>query len=270
MKFLTLSPDQIRPPLVPMRDGMDEEGMLELETDVRTNGVRVPVTVVATKDGYRIVAGHRRWLAAQRAGVAEIPAVLKVMDEEAEVGEMLAENLHRENPNPLEEARVFAIFQEATSRSVAEVASYVHKSPQYVANRLRIFHGPEDVKGALRDAQINLSVALELARVDHDGDRQFLLSHAIQGGATSATVNRWVRDAAMQRATQTVALTGTMQPVEIHQYDTIMAACEWHRGQVPMEQTLSFRVCGACFQLLQDARRTAEAMDRGEPSKPEV
>lgn len=265
MKLLTLSPDQILPPLVPMRDGVDDEGMLELEQDVRQNGVRVPITVVAMQHGYRVVAGHRRWRAAQRAGLAEIPAVLKVLDEEAEVGEMLAENLHREQPNPLEEARVFAIFQEATNRTVAEVAAHVKKSPQYVRNRLALLHGPDDVKQALRDKQITLSVAIELARCEHDGDRAFLLSHAISGGATSATVNRWVRDQQLQRASQAAPGAAPGQPIVITQYDTIMATCEWHRGQVPMESTLSFRVCGVCFQELQAARKHVEALERGEP-----
>ena len=257
MRFLTLSPDQVRPPLVPMRDGMDEESLRELTADVRANGVRVPITVIPCPGGYRVVAGHRRWLAAQQAGLAEIPAVVKELDEEGEVGEMLAENLHRENPNPLDEARVFAIFQEATGRTVAEVAAYVHKSPAYVANRLRVLHGPDDVTQALRDGLINLTVALELERCTHDGDRGFLLSHAISGGATAATVNRWVRDAAQQRASIPPTQTIAGETVQIVQNDIIMAACEWHKGQVPMERTLGFRVCGDCYTELLKIREAA-------------
>ncbi len=266
MRFLTLSPDQVRPPIVPMRDGMDEESLHELVEDVRAHGVRVPITVVPCPGGYRIAAGHRRWLAAQQAGLAEIPAVVKELDEEGEVGEMLAENLHRENPNPLDEARVFAIFQEATGRTVAEVAAYVHKSASYVANRLRVLHGPDDVTQALRDKLITLSVALELERCTHDGDRQFLLAHAISGGATAATVSRWVRDAAAQRASTPAATGAPAEVVQIVQRDTIMAGCEWHRGQVPMERTLGFRVCGDCYTELLKIREAAfGAAGEGKP-----
>lgn len=257
MRFLTLSPDQVLPPLVPMRLGMDDEALRELVADVKAHGVRVPITVIPAVGGYRIAAGHRRWLAAQQAGLAEIPAVVKELDEEGEVGEMLAENLHRENPNPLDEARVFAIFQEATGRTIADVAAYVHKSPAYVANRLRILHGPDDVVQALRDGLINLSVALELERCTHDGDRQFLLSHAISGGATATTVSRWVRDQAAQRARAPETAGAPVEVVQIVHHDVLMTPCEWHRGPTPLERSLSFRVCGDCYQELLKVREAA-------------
>ncbi len=257
MRFLTLSPDQVRPPLVPVDDGGDEDELRELTADVRINGVRVPITVVPHEGGYRVVAGHRRWLAAQAAGLAEIPVVVKELDEAGEVGEMIAENLHRRTPNPLDEARVFAIFQEATGKNIAEVAAHVHKSPSYVANRLRVYHGPDDITQALRDRQITLSVALELMRCTHEGDRLFLLSHAISSGATAATTERWVRDQAAQRA-RSPEMTGVAgDVVQIVQHTVMMDTCLWHQRQVPMERTLSFRVCGDCYLELLKIRDAA-------------
>ncbi len=269
MKLITLSPDQILPPTVPMRDGMDDEKLRELAADIRLRGLISPLVVTPEGDHWRLVAGHRRLLACQLAGLVEIPAVEKQLDEEAAVAEMVAENLHREAPNPLEEARVFAIIHEATGKTLAEIGALVNKSPQYVGNRLRVWHGPEDIRQALRDAQISLSVALELERCAHDGDRGFLLGHAIAGGATAATVSRWVKDAAQTRAMQQDAPPGTLQPVIIEQHDTIMSACEWCRRKVPMEQTLAFRVCGDDYVFLQQLREQIEKERRGEPSTPE-
>ncbi len=268
MRFLTLSPDQVLPPLVPMRDGGEDDGLEELTRDIRAHGVRVPISVVPVGDKYRVVAGHRRWMAAQHAGLAELPVVVKELDEEGEVGEMLAENLHRKAPNPLEEARVFAIFQEATGRTVAEVAEHVKKSPQYVGNRLRILHGPDDLKQALRDGLINLSVALELERCTHDADRQFLLSHAISGGATAATVSRWVRDQAAQRAFTDSQQGGPGEVVQIIQQQVMTCVCEWHRGTIELERSLSFRVCGDCYQDLLKIREAAFSPQLPAPAPP--
>ncbi len=265
MKLQTLSPDQIKPPLVPARDAMDDEAFRELVADVREHGVRQPVTVVPAEGGFRLVAGHRRWLAAQAAGLATLPAVVKELDDAGEIGEMIAENLHREQLSPLEEGRVFQIYLEAFDKTTAEVASLVHKSPAYVASRLRILHAPDDVRQALREGGINLTVALELERCTHDGDRRFLLTHAVSTGATGDTVGRWVREYAIERQRQPEAPPGAASTILLQTPAVMMGACDWGKHQVPLNSTLSFNVCGDHYTFLCRLRDQVEAQEKGEP-----
>jgi ParB family transcriptional regulator, chromosome partitioning protein len=250
MQVKLLSPHEILPPLVPMRDDVDEEALQELAASIRKSGLLEPITVTPEGVLYRLVAGSRRLAACQLAGLVEIPAVIQARDQEGQITAMVEENLHRAQPTPLDEARVFAVLQEAFGKTVAEIAELVHKSRGYVAERLRILHGPEDVREALRAGQVSLSVALELLRATHDGDRAFLLGHALAGGATTSTVRRWVQEAELRRQVQPHQPTAGAEVVQLQVPETIMATCEWHRGQVPMDTTLSFRVCGDCFTFL--------------------
>ncbi len=261
--LLTLSPDQILPPLMPMREELDEERYHELVASIRARGIIEPLIVTPAEGRYRIVAGFRRWRAAQDAGLLELPCIVRELSDEDALLEMGDENFHREPVAPLDEARYFAVLQEAFGKSVAEVARAVHKSPQYVANRLTVLHGPDDVREALRDGQISLSVALELRRCLHDEDRRFLLGHAISGGATTDLVRRWVVEAIRTRERAPAAAAGQVVEVITAAPDVIMAACEWHRAQVPMDRTLSFRVCGDCYVFLGQLRDrvTADADD---------
>jgi len=225
VEILTLSPDQILPPLVPMRDGMDEEALRELTASVKQHGLIQPIVVTREGDRFRLVAGARRLAACRAAGLVELPAILQQRDDEGQLREMIEENLHREQPTPLDEARVFAVLQEALGKSVMEIAGIVHKSREYVQARLRILHGPDDVRG-------------------------FLLGHAVAGGATSAMARRWVQEAEQRRRSLPHGAGAGPEVVQIVHQDVITTTCEWHRAQVPMDATLSFRVCGDCFAFL--------------------
>lgn len=263
MRLLTLSPDQILPPLVPARESMEEEAFGELVEDVRANGVRTPVIVTPAEGGFRLVAGHRRWLAAQAAGLAELPAVVKELSDLTELGEMIAENLHREQLSPLDEGRVFAVLLEHYGHSVASVATLVKKSGAYVQSRLRVLHSAEDVREALRQGLISFSVALELDRCDHHGDRSFLLSHAISSGATADTARRWVVDAALNRRRQPEAPAGAGQVVQLEQPKELMGYCDWGRHEIPLNTSLMFRVCGDHHTFLQQLRQKVAEAEAG-------
>jgi len=239
---------------MPMREELDEERYHELVASIRARGIIEPLIVTPADGGYRIVAGFRRWRAAQDAGLLELPCIVRELTEEEALLEMGDENFHREPVAPLDEGRYFAVLQEAFGKSIDQIARSVHKSPQYVSHRLAVLHGPEDVREALRDGQISLSVALELRRCLHDEDRRFLLGHAISGGATTDLVRRWVLEAVRTRERAPAAQAHPAEVIYTQQPDVIMAACEWHRGQVPMDRTLSFRVCGDCYTFLGQLR----------------
>src|SRR5260370_15985275 len=150
---------------------MDPARFEELVADVKAHGLEQPLIVVRVGARFRIVDGYRRWQACLRAGLLEIPCVLKELDEAGEVETLLRVALHREDFNPVEEGKMFAVMHEGLHLTVDGIAQQVGKSASYVAARLAIVHGPEDVQDALRSGQISLSVARELLRCQRDDDR---------------------------------------------------------------------------------------------------
>lgn len=262
MDHRTLSPDEILPPLVPVREDMDAEAFRELVSNIRDHGLLQPLVVTPVDGKHRIIAGYRRWRACIAAGMTEIPVIVHAASEQDEVELMLAENLHRENPNPLDEARIYAILQEARGLSASQIAGRINKSDTYVSTRLAVFHGPADVREALRAGRINLSVARELARCARDEDRSFFLQHATSGGATADTVRRWVSEAALRRSQISGQPVAPGAAVPLDAPPVMMATCEWGAHQVPMEQTLSFRVCGDDYAFLLTLRDRIRANER--------
>lgn len=269
MEHRTLSPDEILPPLVPIREDMDAEAFRELVSNIREHGLMQPLVVTPVDGKYRLIAGYRRWRACIEAGLTTIPVVERVASEQDEVELMLSENLHREDPNPLDEGRVYAILQEARGLTIAQIAGRINKSEGYVGTRLAIFHGPADLREALRAGSISLSVARELARCTHDGDRAFFLQHAVSGGATADTVRRWVSEAALRRLQVTERPVAPGAAVPLDAPPVMQATCEWGGHQVPMEQTLSFRVCGDHYGFLLALRDRVRADERAGADKGE-
>lgn len=261
MRYAELAPDEILPPLTPMRDEIDAQAFAELVSSIRANGVLQPVVVTPEGDKYRLIAGFRRWLAAQEAGAVEIPAVIRDASELQRLEVMLQENLIREATDPIKEGEVFAKMQDEHGLSTEEISQLIHKSPSYIHSRLRALRAPADLQDALRTGRISLSVALELVKCVRDQDRAWLLSHAMDRGATVDTVRRWVAEANMRAASQpqAPAIAEGQLPAAIP--SVMMTICEWGRHEVPMDQTLSFRVCGEHFTFLTSLREVVARED---------
>lgn len=271
MQTVSLSLDLLDPPVIIARQNMDPVRFQELVDDLRAHGLEQPLIVVAAAGRYRVVDGYRRWRASLQAGLLEVPCVVKELDEDGEIETLLRVGLHREDFNPVEEGMMFAVMHEGLHLTVDGIALKVGKSISYVTARLAIVHGPEDVREALREGQISLSVARELLRLHHDGDRDYVLSYAKGGGATADTVRRWVNERLLARvtlpATAPVPEGAPAPPAPT----VIMGTCEWHRGQVPIDGTLSFRVCGQCYTALAGLRQHLEEQDKpSEEVRPDV
>ncbi|RVQ67714.1 ParB/RepB/Spo0J family partition protein [Croceicoccus ponticola] len=151
------------------------EGALDdLAKSIAARGVIQPVIVRPGKDGtYQLVAGERRWRAAQKAQVHEIPAIVRDLDERDVTALALIENIQREDLNPVEEARAYHKLATRDSMSQADIADLVEKSRSHVANLMRLLSLPEPVlvmvemgeltMGHAR-ALINCEVAEEIAK----------------------------------------------------------------------------------------------------------
>lgn len=145
------------------RKRFDDAGLDELAASIRTRGVLQPLVVRRHAQGFEIVAGERRFLAAQRAGLAQIPVVLLDLDDAAALEVAMVENVLRENLAPLEEADGFAALRRH-GWTQEQIAHRVGKSRPYVGNRLAIADAGDAVRSALEEGRISASVALVLAR----------------------------------------------------------------------------------------------------------
>jgi ParB family chromosome partitioning protein len=146
----------------PRRD-MNPEGLEELASSIRVQGVIQPIIVRRLLGGqYEIVAGERRWRAAQLAGLTEIPAIVRDIPDEAAVAIALIENIQRENLNPIEEAMALQRLLEEFSMTHHQVAEAVGKSRASVTNLLRLLTLTDEVKTMLEHGDIEMGHARAL------------------------------------------------------------------------------------------------------------
>jgi len=166
------------------RIDMRQDSLEELADSIKAQGIVQPIVArpISKKDGsqrYEIIAGERRWRAAQMAGLAEIPAVIRDVPDEAAIAMGLIENIQRENLNPLEEARALDRLIREFDLTHAEAAKAVGRSRASVSNLLRLQDLSEKVKPLLEDRQIEMGharalLALSNAVQQFDAARQVI------------------------------------------------------------------------------------------------
>lgn len=146
------------------RRHFDEAALNELAQSIAARGVIQPVVVRPLPSGrYQLVAGERRWRAAQRARVHEIPAIVRKLDDREVTALALIENLQREDLNPIEEARAYQRLSEQDGLTQQEIATFVDKSRSHVANLMRLLSLPEEVLDLIERDALSMGHARALA-----------------------------------------------------------------------------------------------------------
>lgn len=168
---LRLPVEQIHADRANPRKDFDESALEELAESLRNQGVLQPVLVrKEPKGGYRLIAGERRWRAAQRAGLLEIPAIVREATD-AEAYELaLVENIQRADLNPLEEAEAYNRLLEERRWTQEQVADRVGKDRSTVANALRLLLLPNEVKQLLIEGDIDMGHARAIVALPRAAD----------------------------------------------------------------------------------------------------
>jgi ParB family chromosome partitioning protein len=157
---MTIAVSEIRPnPDQPRRHFSDDK-LNELAASIAKHGVIQPIVVRPLKDGYQIVAGERRWRAAQRVQLHDLPAIVRNFDDAETLEIALLENIQRQDLNPIEEAEAYKKLTDVFGHSAAELAELVHKSRSHVANMMRLL----DLPLPLRDLVIEEKLSMGHAR----------------------------------------------------------------------------------------------------------
>ncbi len=149
------------------RTVFDEVALLELTESIRIHGVLQPLIVRAVSDGrYELIAGERRWRAAQRAGLVRVPVVVRAAGNQDSLELALIENLQREDIGPLESARAYRQLIGEFGLTQEQVAERVGKSRTGITNTLRLLKLPEPITAALESGEISEGHARALLAVD--------------------------------------------------------------------------------------------------------
>ena len=181
------------------RRGFDEEALEQLAQSIRQDGVMQPIVVRRTEDGerYQLVAGERRWRAAQRAELERIPAILHTLDDRKLAEWAVIENLQREDLNPVERAEAFARLIEKFELSHQDVAERVGVNRSTITNVIRLLDLHPDVREWVRIGKLSAGHGRALLGVDDPEAQLALAKRAVSGGWSVRTVEETVR-----RATQ--------------------------------------------------------------------
>jgi len=183
------------------RERFEPEALQALANSLKNQGVLQPVLLRPLPDGkYALVAGERRWRAAQLAGLLKIPAVIREIPEDRVLEFALIENVQREELNPIEEARAYRALLDEVGLTQAQVAERVGRQRATVANSLRLLGLAEPVQQMLRKGELSAGHGRAIAGVDSPSEQIRLATLATTGGFSvrelEARVNRLQRDAA--------------------------------------------------------------------------
>ncbi len=162
-----LSLSEITPNKFQPRKNFDEESLNDLTNSIRERGVIQPIIVRKSDDKYEIIAGERRWLAARKAGLHEIPVVVTDADDLKSLEFAIVENVQRHDLNPLEEALGYKRLIDEFSYDQEKVSKFIGKSRSYITNTLRLLNLPSDVLKFVEEKKITAGHAKILVGLDN-------------------------------------------------------------------------------------------------------
>ncbi len=174
----TLPVSQIRPGRYQPRTRMGQEALAELAASIQSQGLMQPVLVrPVDRDRYELIAGERRWRAAQMAGLQEIPALVRDVPDESALAMSLIENIQRENLNPMEEAAGLQRLADEFRMTHEQVADAVGRSRSATTNLLRLLRLAKPVQGMVMEGVLEMGHARALLALD--GARQIEAANRI-------------------------------------------------------------------------------------------
>ena len=176
----------------------DEAALEDLSRSIKAIGVLQPILVRPRDGGFELIAGERRWRAAQSAGLTEIPAVVKVTDDMSSTEQALVENLHRQDLTALEEAAAYRQLLDDFSLTHDEVAERVGKSRSAISNALRLLTLPASIQQVLADGRLSAGHARAILGVSDRAVQERLAKEAVEGQWSVREVEDAVRAAADQ------------------------------------------------------------------------
>lgn len=185
--------DLIDPSSLQPRSVFDETKLDELARSIVANGVVQPLLLRRKGSRFELIAGERRWRAAQRAGLTKVPVVIKDVSDDQLLEIALIENIQREDLNPIEEARAYKKLIETLGLTQDTVAERVGRDRSYVTNYLRLLRLPEDLQELLQSGKLSTGHARTLLGLEHVDLQRRLARKIIEQDLSVRATERLVR-----------------------------------------------------------------------------
>ena len=192
----TIRVDLIDPSPVQPRSYFDDRSLNELAMSIRENGIVQPVLVRPNGLRFELVAGERRWRAAQVAGLQEIPAIIREIPSDKVLELALIENIQREDLNPIEEARAYKKLIETVGLTQESLAQRVGRDRSYITNYIRLLRLPDDLQQLVHEGKLSAGHARTLLGVDE---------HAVQRKVAKKIIDRGLSVRETERVIQQIA-----------------------------------------------------------------
>jgi ParB family chromosome partitioning protein len=192
--MVELDLDLIEPNNYQPRTNFNEERLEELAQSIRSNGIIQPLLVRRiNNEKYQLVAGERRWRAAQRAGLLKVPCIVKEVAEDKMLELALIENIQRQELNAIEEAHAYKRLIETLGLTQEMIAQRVGRDRTFITNYLRLLRLPEDIQQLVEDEKLSMGHARALLGVDDSFTQRKLAKNIIDKGLSVRETERTIK-----------------------------------------------------------------------------
>jgi ParB family transcriptional regulator, chromosome partitioning protein len=235
----------VRPCAFQPRKDFPSEALRELADSIREQGIVQPLIVRKLPDGYELIAGERRWRAAQLAGLTEVPVIVRTADDRSALELALIENLQRENLNAMEEAQGFAQLIEQFHLTQEQAAIRVGKGRVAVANALRLLKLPSEVQAFVREGRLTAGHAKAILGLGTSDEQRLaadrVLRRSLNVRQTEELVANWQQTATEARSSR----TGRLRPID----PNLQQLQDKLRERVGTKVQLRYRQGKGCLQI---------------------
>src|SRR3954468_9949841 len=210
--------DRLTPNSYQPRGQFDDARLDDLANSIKSNGVIQPIVVRKVGDQYHIIAGERRWRAAQKAGLAKVPVVVRDIqagNERAILEMALIENIQRENLNPIDEALAYKRLGEEFQLTQEQIAGAVGKDRATVANFVRLLKLPDEVRAGVAAGALSMGHARALLALANEADQRSIARDIVSRSLSVRETESIVRKASEPKAS-TAEPAAEAKPVDVH------------------------------------------------------
>jgi ParB family chromosome partitioning protein len=204
-KTLEVDVDLLSPNPHQPRLQYNEEKMVQLQQSIKSNGILQPILVRRLPDGYQIIAGERRWRAAQLLGMLKVPVIIRDVPEDKILELSLIENIQREELTPIEEAEAYNELIARMGLTQQEVADRVGKDRSSIANYLRLLKLPPKIKEMVMQGLISMGHCRTLLGLDDAKEQEKVANQIITKGHSVRQVEALVRKIKLEQKPRRVA-----------------------------------------------------------------
>lgn len=248
----SVSLDLIDEPDAPARSDITADDIDDLARSLAAIGQLQPIVLRPNGSRFKIIIGHRRYLAARSLGWATIEAKIRDLAGAAYTGARLTENVQREPMNPYDEATELDALMTQGALTAAEVTRRLGKSRGWVDTRLALLALPRDLAAPVQRNEIGIGLALALAEILEPGWRTYYLHHAINEGASVEQCRAWARTANEHVARQAAEGLPTEAPSLMQPPPEPLYPCWACQAPVPIRRLRQMPICNTCLSHIAD------------------